>query len=539
MFFFSKTLAFISKHKPIMETAVQTTFFAMLAIMLVSVVIFFRSQRSFVSLRHHPGFIRLMDITGTLSNILPRIPLITFGNDWALSRKHQPFKKAGWDVLTFTSFFPVPKTELIVADAVSLKDISTHHFKFPKPIDIYSILGMFGSNIIMTEGEEWKRHRKIAAPAFSERNNRLVWEETSRIVSDMLSTSMWDKKTSMTVEHALDLTLPIALMVIGAAGFGRRISWEEDSDIPPGHTMSFNDAVHQVASKLVIRIATPNWVYPFSRRLLRIQAAFYEFELYMKEMIQDRRDSLDEQHHDLFTVLLEGNENDSLEDRLTDRQLIGDIFIFLFAGHETTAHTLCCALGLLALYQDEQEKLYQQVTSLFPADGSIPSHEIMNALTYPLAIFYETLRLFPPVASIPKCASKDTNLRLVKPDGSIGTLPVLKGTVVNLNIFGIHYNPRYWDSPEEFNPSRFLGPYNKDAFFPFSAGSRACLGRRFTENEAVVVLSMLVHKYKIELKDPDAYEGLTMLQRREKLLASKQGLTVTPAKVPLVFRNRV
>ena len=90
----------------------------------------------------------------------------------------------------------------------------------------------------MTEGDEWKRHRKISAPSFSERNNRLVWDETMLIVQE-LSEVLWAGKQEVAVDNIVDLTVPMALFIIGVAGFGKRMSWKEDLSMPKGYAMPF------------------------------------------------------------------------------------------------------------------------------------------------------------------------------------------------------------------------------------------------------------------------------------------------------------
>jgi len=106
---------------------------------------------------------------------------------------------------------------------------------------------------------------------------------------------------------------------------------------------------------------------------MAIQLAVDELQQYVKEMIAEHRQTLndDSDHHDLFSALLESSEQDNEGDKLTTPELIGDIFIFLVAGHETTAHSLAFALGLLALEQEEQEKLYQHIKEVIP-DGEVP-----------------------------------------------------------------------------------------------------------------------------------------------------------------------
>ena len=102
--------------------------------------------------------------------------------------------------------------------------VSTSRAKFSKDLAHYAVLSIFGANIVVSEGEEWKKYRKIAAPAFSEvclkpqwlskseydlqRNNKLVWDETTRIVMDLFD-NVWGDRSEIVVDHFLDITLPV------------------------------------------------------------------------------------------------------------------------------------------------------------------------------------------------------------------------------------------------------------------------------------------------------------------------------------------
>jgi len=138
--------------------------------------------------------------------------------------------------------FPRPKCDLYVADAEASKvrlllprveldtsnpvsqAIITSRAKFPKDVDHLAVLAVFGSNVVVSEGEEWKKFRKIVAPAFSEvrpelrsspypeydcqRNNKLVWDETIRIMTDLFD-NVWGDKSEIVVDHCVDITLPV------------------------------------------------------------------------------------------------------------------------------------------------------------------------------------------------------------------------------------------------------------------------------------------------------------------------------------------
>ncbi|OSD01453.1 cytochrome P450 [Trametes coccinea BRFM310] len=468
-----------------------------------------------------------------------RVRGLTPGAQWTFYTKHGDFAEAGWDVISAVNALPTPEITYYVADAAVVKEIIGSRARFPKMTKVYDLLATFGSNILVTEGDIWKRQRKIAAPAFSERNYRLVWDETIRIVEDMFE-NVWGNKDVVELPHVMDITVGITLLVIGVAGFGRRISWTEDSIAPPGHSMTFKDALYEVSHRLFFKVV-------FSDRLLRhgtpqmrhFARAHDELDRYLKEMVQNRRSAkVKEERHDLFSNLLDANEGELDSDaKLTDSELLGNVFIFLVAGYETTAHTLAYAFILLALYPDEQEKFYQNIKAVLPS-GRAPTYDEFSSLSYAMAVLNETLRHFPPVITIPKEAAEDTSFTITNAAGEKSTVPVPRGSHIGICTRALHFNPRYWDEPEAFKPERFLGNYHRDAFLPFSGGARGCVGRGFAETESVAVLSTIISRYKVEVLEEPQFAGETFEQRKARLLKSQQSLTVYPERAPLVFRRR-
>ncbi|KAG5648537.1 hypothetical protein DXG03_003148 [Asterophora parasitica] len=143
------------------------------------------------------------------------------------------------------------------------------------------------------------------------------------------------------------------------------------------------------------------------------------------------------------------------------------------------------------------------------------------------SVFNETLRLFPPVTGIPKESAEDTTLTTTDAQGNKTVVVVPKGVDITIDVPGLHYNPRYWEDPHSFKPSRFLGEWPRDAFLPFSAGARACLGRKFFETEGIAILTLLVSRYKIEIKEEPQFAGETFEEKKARILSAKPGITLT------------
>ena len=183
------------------------------------------------------------------------------------------------------------------------------------------------------------------------------------------------------------------------------------------------------------------------------------------------------------------------------------IILHSLSLQETTAHTLAYALGLLALYPEEQEKLYQESKSL-PEN---PTFDIYSSLTRCQAIFNETLRLWPPVPHQPKRAVQDCFIPCRSTQSSdvpIQQTFVPKDARLLIDIMGLGMNPHLWEDAANFNPNRFIDTedykWNRSAFVPFSQGNRSCLGRQFALAEGAILLALISRRYRIELREADS-----------------------------------
>ncbi|CAG7849905.1 SubName: Full=Uncharacterized protein {ECO:0000313/EMBL:CCA74263.1} [Serendipita indica DSM 11827] len=506
-----------------------------------------RARRMLSEVKNLPGVKYFLSTQSMLTVFFPYIPYVNPG--WV----YIPFpvyKTYNSDVVTVTGLFPRPTVILCVADASVAKEIAMNRAAFPKPVELYGSIDVYGPNVVSLEGDEWKMHRKITAPSFNERNNRLVFDETTKITLELFA--LWGKNDNkpVTVTNMVNIMEKFTLMVIARAAFAIEFGWEEDkAERPKGRTHSFSGALRTILEHLLLRIALPDSILGLWKSGRETRSAFREFKArrsdYMLEVIEERRINPEgRQRADVLSNMLDAVAEEAERKELGaysfgDAEMLRNMFIFLLAGHETTAHSLSFVLALLAVHQDVQEAAYQSLQKLVPIGESL-SYSHITKWTYGLAIFYEALRLFPPVTSIPKYAAENTSITTYSNDGQNTpvVIPVPKGTVVNISMLGLHYNPKYWSDPYRFNPERFLGEYNKDAFFPFASGPRACMGRRFGEIEAVTFIAQLVHTYRFTAAEGPPNETQEQLERR--LLEWKLGIpTLHPVKVPLTFTRRI
>ena len=186
---------------------------------------------------------------------------------------YEPFAKYGSDTLLMVA---PGNCELRTADAAVISQVTTRRSDFPKPLEVYGSLKIYGTNVVTTEGHIWKAHRKITSPPFSEKNNHLVWAEAIFQAQSMIDSWMRGGTRSRTIANIGEDSMRLALHVISRAGFGRRMQWPKTSEegdenrngravdsavkgmeIDEGHTMSYADTLSTLLRYMIWILIVP------------------------------------------------------------------------------------------------------------------------------------------------------------------------------------------------------------------------------------------------------------------------------------------
>ncbi|KAF2173809.1 hypothetical protein M409DRAFT_48731 [Zasmidium cellare ATCC 36951] len=475
------------------------------------------------------------------------------------NQKHEIFKKYNSDVLIIVA--PGANT-LYVADADVISQITARRNDFPKPVWMYKGIDVYGKNVVSTEGANWRHHRKITSPPFTEKNNVLVWKESLRQAESMMAGwTTKDAEVSSPVWSVATEAMRLSLHVISRAGFGVGLFWpheKSDTEIPSGHKMSYKGALETLLHNLIIMILTPQWILKYSPLKMHKVAyqSFCEWGQYMREMYNDKRAEVksgaSRDGMDLMGALVKGAgmTEESLNDTdaekggsqlLTDDEILGNAFVFILAGHETAANTIHFSMLFLAMHMKSQKRLQEDLDSIL---GDKPATEWDYDRDMPRlfgsmggAVMNEQLRILPPVIGIPKTTPKDQPQGLIYEGRNI-TVP--GSCYVTLATAATHRNPKYWSHTSEedlvdFRPERWLldpskensnseantyeeeegldfdgpdkrpdtaaSPFRppKGSYVPFSEGYRSCLGRRFAQVEILAVLAIVFKTWTVEL----------------------------------------
>ncbi|KAJ6449337.1 cytochrome P450 [Mycena sanguinolenta] len=416
----------------------------------------------------------------------------------------------------------------------------SHKTSFYKPDWASQALLIWGMNLVASDGQMWRKHRRVLGPAFNGELYKLVWEETMRTYRDMIQTDGWNTKDVVDVPVAQNLTVKMAFMIIASCGFGLNSSWAT----PPSTdgVISVTEALRIVSERNMLLVFAPKWLLhlPFAS-FKEARMARDRLAAFMREQIDERKVDVAAggTRADAFTMLVKANQDESNKYQLDDDELIGNIFVLLFAGHETTAATLAATLAFMAIHDDIQEEVLAQITSVMGTKRE-PQLEDYPKLDKVLAIFYEALRMFPPASMLIREATEDTILTVPNPPGEEGSksVPIPKGTQIVLDMVGAQYNPRYFENPGEYRPSRWYGlPAESELFTAFSVGPRACIGRKFAALEATSFLTLLLRDWKIV---PILSNGETKEVWGARMKDARMVMTLAvAADIPLRFEKRI
>jgi len=213
----------------------------------------------------------------------------------------------------------------------------------------------------------------------------------------------------------------------------------------------------------------------------------------------------------------------------TEDEVMGNLFVYLLAGYETTANAIAYGLVTLALRPDIQTKVREDINKVYKealAQGrtELTYDDDFEKLEYTYGFMYETFRLFPGVILITKMVDKPQSIVVSSSDNSFKSYILPAGTRVYLSSPGVQYNPKYWPSPYTLDPSRWkaakLGSKDKadtnaseknivasdktrhmrGTLLTFSDGSRACLGRKFAQAEYMAFFASFLRGYDVKLK---------------------------------------
>lgn len=358
---------------------------------------------------------------------------------------------------------------------------------------------LLGNSVFLTNGETWKRQRRIIDPAFE--GGRLkdsfpaMWGAAEAAVERLQG--QLDRPIEIEAQ-----TSHVAADVIFRALFSIPIEHEVAAQV----FTRFRDYQRsQPILNLAAFIPMPDWMPRFFKRSTKRDAA--EIRRLITQLTNDRMRAIEagDAPDDLATKIMTTTDPVTGQQFNTE-EMVDQVAIFFLAGHETSASALAWTLYLMALYPEWQDRVAAEAAALEER-----SFAVMSKLRTSRDVFREALRLYPPVPMMVRQATCREQFR--ERDVPVGSQLVISP-------WHLHRHDRLWDNPDGFDPGRWATENGKtcqrEAFIPFSTGARVCPGAGFAMVEGPLILSMLLRAYRVETvvgREPVPVAHLTVRSR--------------------------
>lgn len=357
------------------------------------------------------------------------------------------------------------------------------HREFARGNGLKVIGFALGNGLLVADGDEHRRNRRLAAPVFTPRNIEVFAEPTVQLTSEMISDWPQDGVVNL-ARDCYDVSLRIA----GVGLFGRDFEQSERDRLHAA--MADLNAGYELLVGPGGRFLATHLPTPSARRL---RAGRDCVDGVVRALIAGRRSdpALDRRDDLLSRLLLARDEHDL--GAFDDVQLRDEAVTMLLAGHDTTAATLGWVLALLALHPHVQQRVHDELDEVLAGSGPVAADA--PKLRFLRAVIDETLRLNPTAYSFARRPREPLRL-----DGG-HVLPTDADLIVPVG--GIHRDPRHWPEPERFDPDRFMDEAlvrgrHRMAWLAFGAGPHVCIGKGFAMQELVLVLATMLRRYRFE-----------------------------------------
>jgi cytochrome P450 len=353
---------------------------------------------------------------------------------------------------------------------------------------------LLGNSVFVTNGDVWRRQRRIIDPAFEGGRLRdtfpAMWAAGAAAVARMPAGIV---EVEVEMSHA-------AADVIFRTLFSIPIEHEIAAQVfAEFRTYQRTQPILNLAAFLPL----PSWFPRLHRRATKRSAVVIRGLI--AHLTEGRAAAIaaGTAPDDLATKIMVTADPETGQ-RFETAEMVDQVAIFFLAGHETSASALSWALYLLAMFPDVQERVAAEAAGL----GDVVDFAVMARLKYTRDVFREVLRLYPPVPMMVRenTCPEDMRGRHVKP-----------GAQIVLSPWHLHRHERIWANPDGFDPGRWQTDEGRacarDAYLPFSSGPRACTGAGFAMVEGVLLLAMLARAFRferVEGRDPVPVAHLTV-----------------------------
>jgi len=394
-----------------------------------------------------------------------------------------------------------PLHRIIITDPDLLRDVlgRTNAQYYVKPPLFNTVLSpLLGDhNLLLSEGKEHERARKMINPAFYHNNLTsmvsIISHQTAKAIDQLLS-----KKQPVDLQVEFNA---LTLSIIVASAFGS--DFERNPETKDILCRVLVDVLEATAYRSLIMVNQIPFLtkLPFWKRDIVENGARITGEVADK-IIADRRSGKSSSLSDgpdLLDLLLSAVDDEG--EPFTDQEIREQSLTFVAAGSETTGNLMTWMLYVLMTHEHVLQACREEVDRILPK-GTEPTNEHLSQLIICEAVINETLRLYPPAPLFARACIKEHTI------GTKKQIVIPKGTNIIVVDYALHRREDLWPRPLEFDYTRWLRDPTTGfksklahpfAYLPFASGQRNCIGQNFALLEARIMLAMFVQRCNFEI----------------------------------------
>jgi cytochrome P450 len=359
---------------------------------------------------------------------------------------------------------------------------------------------LLGNGLLTSEGEFWKKQRRLAQPAFHKQKLADLTALMVRRAQNEVDSMKGKAETGEYFDVAPQMT-NLTLEIISEAIFSNGVDDKADL-ISQQITLLNQYATDKLNSPIRLPALFPTPANVKERKAVKIlDKIIYD--------IIDKRRKEGISKSDLLSMLLDARDEDTGE-AMTNQQLRDEVMTIFIAGNETTANAMAWTLYLLSQNPEAEAKMIAEIDEKLDAGVELNFQNVLG-FQYVRQVIDESMRLFPPAWIVGR--------RNMEED-EIGGYRIKKMTNVLMPIMYLHRCEKYWDEPLKFKPERFAPALKNNidryVYFPFGGGPRLCIGNNFAIMEMQIILILMYRKYKFRLKENFRVEPEPLITLRPK-----------------------
>lgn len=414
------------------------------------------------------------------SNKIPEVSLFRFlRHSMNILKNPLPFHHGNFEQKgdTFRLNIGFNKSVIFSRDAGLLEYVLQKNQKnfIKSEIQTKDLAKYVGQGLLTSDGEHWKKQRKLIQPAFHKKQLANLLDSIRQAILKEYERIVPGKEIDV-----FPIFNDLAFQTVVKSLFSSAANQEEINRL---------QYITESAQKMLVReLRQPylGWWFKASGKIDSYLNLTSEARDILKKIVKERQES-EERYDDLLDMLLEAKYDDG--SFMDEEQLIDEILILFTAGHETTSNALTFTCELLARNPEWQGKIYSEVQEAKAGTGE-DLMMLVSQLKITQQVIEESMRLYPPAYFIDR-----VNLTRDTFEGK----EFEAGSNLLFSVYEIHRHPQLWEDPDKFMPQRFDANPKKysSQYFPFGAGPRKCIGNNFAMFEMILAISELLSAYKI------------------------------------------